>query len=47
MAGRGSQAACRSPLGVDYDIDLTFSTVLARLSYKFGNFGKGPVVTRY
>ena len=34
-------------LGVDYDIDLTFSTVLARLSYKFGNFGKGPVVTRY
>jgi hypothetical protein len=32
---------------VNQHLDLTMSSVLARLSYKFGDVGKSPVVARY
>jgi outer membrane immunogenic protein len=32
---------------VNQNLDLTISSVLARLSYKFGDVGKSPVVARY
>ena len=33
--------------GTDHNLDLTVQTVLGRLTYKFGGYGKGPVTARY
>jgi hypothetical protein len=31
----------------DHNLDLTVQTVTARLTYKFGGYGKSPVMAKY
>lgn len=33
--------------GTDHNLDLNVQTVLARLTYKFGGYGKSPVMAKY
>jgi outer membrane immunogenic protein len=33
--------------GTDHNLDMTVQTVLGRLTYKFGGYGKGPVLAKY